>query len=158
MAQAVASRVFATKRQVQLWTDGGAIRCLPETDRQGRGRQRLYDPAELPYVALVSYLAKFQVQIGFLKYFAEWARHYTWDEPPCGKSGEFQRWCRRALKGEVESYILFWLNPGGMTSDRPNDQFLIPNWLSADDLQERLMGAGAGIVVNVRAVMTPHLP
>ena len=47
MAQAVADAIGANKRQVQIWTDAGILRCLPETDRQGRGRQRLYDPGLL---------------------------------------------------------------------------------------------------------------
>ena len=58
MAQAVADAVGATKRQIQLWTDGGAIRCLPETDRQGRGRQRLYEQSELPFAALVAHIER----------------------------------------------------------------------------------------------------
>ncbi len=76
MAQAVADAIGATKRQVQLWTDAGAIQCLPDTDRQGRGSQRLYSKDELPTAALVAAAAKAKLPIGILKRFAENLRQY----------------------------------------------------------------------------------
>ncbi len=77
MAQAVADAIGATKRQVQLWTDAGAIQCLPDTDRQGRGSQRLYTKDELPTAALVAAAAKAKLPIGILKRFAEHLRLYA---------------------------------------------------------------------------------
>ncbi len=77
MAQAVADAIGATKRQVQLWTDAGVIQCLPDTDRQGRGSQRLYSKDELPTAALVAAAAKAKLPIGILKRFAENLRLYT---------------------------------------------------------------------------------
>ena len=76
MAQAVADAIRATKRQVQLWTDAGVIQCLPDTDRQGRGSQRLYSKDELPTAALVAAAAKAKLPIGILKRFAENLRLY----------------------------------------------------------------------------------
>ena len=70
MAQAVADRIGATKRQVQIWTDAGAIRCIPESDHQGRGRQRLYDRSELPIAAIVAAMARCKLPIGHLVRFA----------------------------------------------------------------------------------------
>jgi len=71
MAQAVADAIGATKRQVQIWTDAGAIRCTPESDRQGRGRQRLYDRSELPVAALVAAMARCKLPIGHLLRFSD---------------------------------------------------------------------------------------
>lgn len=55
MAGELARMSGATKRQVQLWTDAGALRCVAGTDRQGRGRQRLYSEDEARYARLAAY-------------------------------------------------------------------------------------------------------
>ena len=84
MAQAVADAVGATKRQIQLWTDAGAIHCLPDTDRQGRGSQRLYTKDELPFIALVAAAAKAKLPIGVLTRFSEWVKDHFKAHPYTG--------------------------------------------------------------------------
>ena len=76
MAQALADRVGTSKRQVQIWTDAGAVACLPETDRQGRGRQRLYSTSEVPIAALVAVMARFKLPIGSLLLWSRAIRGY----------------------------------------------------------------------------------
>ena len=70
IAHAVADAIGATKRQVQVWTDAGAVHCLLETDRQGRGRQRRYHLNELPSAALVAQLARQLLSIGVIRAWA----------------------------------------------------------------------------------------
>ena len=95
MAQAVADAIGATKRQVQIWTDAGAVHCIPETDRMGRGRQRLYDQSELPKAAIIARLAEFQVPIGVLQQARKMVEvHLTFGT-------EYQE----ALEGRHESWI-----------------------------------------------------
>jgi len=66
MAQALANEANATKRQIQLWTDAGILRCLDGTDRQGRGRQRLYDDDEIKFSRFAAALAGLYLPIGVL--------------------------------------------------------------------------------------------
>ena len=77
MARELANAVGASKRQIQIWTDAGAIQCRSETDRLGRGKQRLYDAEELLYAAVSARLAELQLPIGRLKGFTEAMR--TWE-------------------------------------------------------------------------------
>ena len=87
MAQAVADAIGATKRQVQLWTDAGAIRCIPESDRQGRGRQRRYDRSELPVAALVAAMARCKLPIGHLLRFSDAIRDSVENRGSCIEDG-----------------------------------------------------------------------
>ena len=105
MAQAVADAVGATKRQVQLWSDAGAIQCFPETDRQGRGRQRLYPRSELPFAAMAAFLARYQIPIGMIRAWIHFTRmQLASDIPGPGRKAD---WYRRAFRGEEESYMTF---------------------------------------------------
>lgn len=158
MAQAVAVAIGATKRQVQIWTDAGAIRCIPETDRQGRGRQRLYDPVELPIAALVATMAKFQIPIGRIKEWSDVVRK----GPVHGKTegGEVvvdgpnsksrQEWVTDALRGKIKSFIAFYIDEEG------DFKYL---WLKSEGLGP-FFGSlvDGGIVISVHKVVNriPH--
>ncbi len=137
MAQAVANRVGATKRQIQLWTDGGVIHCLPETDRQGTGRQRLYPHSELPVVAVVAFLARSKMPIGDLKYWSGIIRELLTIPQFLGKRPALRKWYKAALRGEVESYVILdpfkKLGAPGFTRERmpPQGSYI---WLPEDKL------------------------
>ena len=109
MAQAFAEKVGATLRQVQLWTDQGVIKCLPETKHQGRGRKRLYDLSELPIGSLAAVLARMQFTIGVLEGYADIVRNFLHEKQP-ERHYEEERprdWYRRAFRAQVESWMVF---------------------------------------------------
>lgn len=138
MAQAVADKVGATKRQIQLWTDGGAIRCLPGTDRQGRGRQRLYDQSELPFAAFVTALARHKIPIGDLVAWCDKLRNAGWYD----HVSEANR--------NVETYFVLCGYP-----DHKGARII---WAG----KERKLGDApietAGIIINVRKMMDFNAP
>ena len=108
MAQAVADAIGATKRQVQLWTDAKIIKCIPETDRLGPGRQRHYERDEIPIAALVAATATFRLPIRLLDLLSCTIRHLVArgdDDLPSG-AGHPASWYRQALAGEFESFIV----------------------------------------------------
>ena len=148
MAQAVADAIGATKRQVQLWTDGGAIRCLPETDRQGRGRQRLYDQTELPFAALVAALATHKLPIGDLILWSRVVRTSLREFPFQGKKYT-KDWHEAAFRGEIESYIILRSHKG--------EQAAGLTWLDLDDTLKTLKLAGTAIVINVQETVSPFV-
>ena len=150
MAQAFGDAVGATKRQIQFWTDRGAVKCVAGTDQQGRGKQRLYDEAEIPIARLIAQMAAFQLPIGRLISAAEWIRVFTNPEgpgtyrkgPTKGLTGGFTAAeLRDALAGKHESFIL--LRPG-------IDSFL---WLDQKGMNRALKGS-AMIVIPVHEVVT----
>ena len=107
MAQALAEAIGATKRQVQIWTDAGAIRCIEGTDRQGTGRQRLYDPQEVPIAALIAKMAQLKAPIGTLLLGAHQIRtHLDGGFPPELHVKQSPAWFRRAVRGEISSYLV----------------------------------------------------
>ena len=121
MAQAVADAIGATKRQVQIWTDAGAVHCLPETDRQGRGRQRLYDLNELPLAALVATMARHRLPIGIIREWADSIRYGSVLVSPSGtkrfveiKGGRGKEWVEAALRGEIQTYLVFLSRQDGV--------------------------------------------
>ena len=113
MAKAVADAVGATKRQVQLWSDAGAIQCFPETDRQGRGRQRLYPRSELPFAAMAAFLARYQIPIGMIRAWIHFSRMQLEHDIP--ESRRKADWFQRAFRGEEESYMMFGAAEGHIT-------------------------------------------
>ena len=155
MAQAMADEVGATKRQIQLWTDGGALHCLPETDHQGTGRQRLYPRSELPVAAVVAFLARYKMPIGDLKHWSGSIRQlltYT----QLMKRSAHQKWCKAALRGDFESYLVLdpfkTLGVSGFTREGlpPQDSHI---WLHEDKLLATLREYPGAIVVNVRKMI-----
>ena len=137
MVQAFADAIGATKRQVQFWTDRGAVRCISETDLQGRGKQRHYDAAEIPIAALVAGMAKFQLPIGMLVMWSSQIRdlieHGDVEEGMPG--GQPADWYRRAIAGKHESFIVLragregfaWTNRKTANAIQKNDPiFSIP--------------------------------
>ena len=158
MAQAVADKVGATKRQIQLWTDGGAIHCLPETDHQGTGRQRLYPRSELPVAAVVAFLARYKMPIGDLKYWSSIIRELLTVPQFLGKRPAQQKWYKAALRGEVESYVVLdpfkKLGVTGFTRERlpPQGSYV---WMPEDKLLATLRANPGAIVVNVRKMIAP---
>jgi len=136
MAQAVADAVGATKRQVQIWTDAGVLRCLPGTDRQGRGRQRLYDEDELRFAVLARYLAHYyQIPIGVLKEFTDLVRGAM-------ASGARAKWCRAAWQGDVQSSIL--------NRAQQQDAFI---WRTTDEILKLLPLTDGAVVINIHKIM-----
>lgn len=121
MAQAFADAIGASKRQVQHWTDRGAIKCIPATDQQGRGKQRHYDEEEIPIARLVAQMAAFQLPIGRLVWMANAIRsqvqHGSTEK---GTPGGFPAsWHRKALAGGHESYLVLRASRGSiMWTDR----------------------------------------
>ena len=146
MAQAVADAVGATKRQIQIWTDAGAIDCLPETDRQGRGRQRLYDKSELPIAALIAYLARYKLPIGSLQLASIAVREFL-NDPDIPQ--EDREWARAALKGDIESYMVFSIM---RHKDPRRARF---TWRTRDQLLGILENYDGQLIVNVRKVIAP---
>jgi hypothetical protein len=138
MAQAVATAVRASKRQVQIWTDAGVLHCLPATDRQGRGRQRLYERDELRFAALARCLAQLTpAPIGVLLKIVDLVRAKL-------AAGEN----RAAWLGQEESCIVV----GGPYG--PLGQFLI-HWNKPDvALRQAYDQLGVAVIVNVRAIMS----
>lgn len=112
MAQAVADAIGATKRQVQTWTDAGVLKCRPETNRLGRGRQRIYDRDELPIGAIIAAVAKFQFHIGSLINLSNAIRGVTSGTSNMARP-KYLGFCHRMLQGKEASYILI-LEPGGL--------------------------------------------
>ena len=131
MAQAVADAIGATKRQVQLWTDTGAIRCIPDTDRQGRGRQRLYTRSELPIAALVAEMARCKLPIGALIRFSQAIRAFIE---------------RKVITFKDGGYILLEV------SDESDPWFV---WCGDESVVgEHLEKLRSGVLLNVNKIMT----
>ena len=107
MAQAVADTVGATKRQIQIWTDGGVLECRPETDRRGRGRQRIYDHAELKYAAMATMLSRMNFSIGDLKRFVTFARIELEVEPVPGIRKKRAKWLIMGLEPGKPPFHVF---------------------------------------------------
>ena len=147
MAQAVADAVGATKRQVQLWSDAGAIQCFPETDRQGRGRQRLYPRSELPFAAMAAFLAQYQIPIGMIRAWIYFTRmQLVSDIPGPGPKAD---WYRRAFRGEEESYMMFRAAKGVITGSF--------GWNDRRIMIEGITHNRGYIVLNVRKVIAPFV-
>ncbi len=143
MAQAVADAVGATKRQVQLWSDAGTIQCFPETDRQGRGRQRLYPRAELPFAALAAFLARYQIPIGMIRAWIHFTRMQLASDIP--GSRRKADWYRRAFRGQEESYMMFQAAKGPVTGSY--------TWTDRTIMVENVTHNLGYIVPNVRKVI-----
>ena len=136
MAQAVADIV-------------GAIHCLPGTDRQGRGRQRLYDQTELPFAALVAALVMHKLPIGDLIIWSKAVRLELGGDIPF-KRGKYKKaWHEAAFKGKVESYIILPSHAGSPAAGLA--------WLDLDDTLKELKLAGTAIVINVRETLSPFV-
>ncbi len=147
MAQGVADAVGATKRQVQLWSDAGAIQCFPETDRQGRGRQRLYPRSELPFAAMAAFLARYQIPIGMIRAWIHFTRmQLASDIPGPGRKAD---WYRRAFRGEEESYMTFGAAEGVVTGSY--------GWNDRRIMIEGITHNRGHIVLNVRKVIAPFV-
>ncbi len=147
MAQAVADAVGATKRQVQLWSDAGAIQCLPETDRQGRGRQRLYPRTELPFAVMAAFLARYQIPIGMIRAWIGFSRMQLASDIP--GSGRKADWYRRAFRGEEESYMMF-----GTAEEVITENF---GWNDRRIMIDGVTHNHGYIVLNVRKVIAPFV-
>ena len=147
MAQAVADAVGATKRQVQLWSDAGAIQCLPGTDRQGRGRQRKYARSELPFAAMAAFLARYQIPIGMIRAWTHFTRmQLASDIPGPGPKAD---WYQRAFRGEVESYMMFGAAEGHITGSYV--------WTDRKKMIEHITHNSGQIALNVRKVIRPFV-
>ncbi len=144
MAQAVADAIGASKRQVQLWTDAGALLCVAETNRQGRGRQRLYEPAELPVAKLVAAMARFKVPIGTLILWSRMIRSSLGHVPISPKDEYTPEWYRAALEGKVQSYLTLRIDHGVESV----------SWTNQKHMLEQLEISPGAIVIHVKNVVT----
>ena len=145
MAQALADAVGARKRQVQIWTDAGILRCLSGTDRQGRGKQRLYDPSEKSFAALAARMADVKTPIGDMSDWMRLIRGCAAKGDP--KEGTPTEAYRTALAGETDSWLVFarkraltWSEDFGWV-------------LNKKDLDELLISQPSVVVVNVVVTM-----
>ncbi len=150
MAQAVADAVGATKRQVQLWSDAGAIQCFPETDRQGRGRQRLYSRSELPFAAMAAFLTRYQIPIGMIRAWIHFTRMQMASDIEIVSGTPPKRgadWYRKAFRGQEESYMMFQAAERGHTGSY--------SWTDRTIMVENVTHNLGYIVLNVRKVIAP---
>lgn len=138
MAQALADEIGATKRQVQIWTDGGVLRCLLETDRQGRGRQRLYDPGEVKFGVLAARMAQLNMAIGHLQPWMLLVREGWQNGSSDGVSpSEYQA----ALRGESDSWLVF--------KNEMQRKFSYGWLLNRDDMEKFIEEESAMVIINV---------
>lgn len=138
MAQAIADEIGATKRQVQIWTDAGVLCCMPETDRKGRGRQRLYNTGEVAFGALAARMANLNMPIGHLQRWMRLVRE-VWDEG--SSDGTPPSEYRAALRGEFESWLVF------KNEERTRINY---GWLlKRDELEKFMAEESAMVVINV---------
>jgi len=141
MAQALADEVGATKRQIQLWTDAGALQAFPELQhRPGRGRQRLYPRSEIRYAAMAAELGRYQIPIGRIAGALSCARAEIADR--FGTSN-YARWCRKAWRGGVQSCFLFY----------PDGGFA---WCPPELVMVKLSHGYGAIVVPVHTIVSHH--
>ncbi len=145
MAQAFGDAVGATKRQIQFWTDRGAVKCVAGTDQQGRGKQRLYDEAEIPIARLIAQMAAFQLPIGRLIESAHLIRGFAnlqgrGTTAPRQPGGFPASWHHAALAGKHESFIC--LRPG-------IDSFM---WTDRKKMKE-MVDINAVIVIPVHEIV-----
>lgn len=145
MAQALADGSAASKRQVQIWTDAGILRCVPGTDRQGRGKQRLYEPSEMAFAALAARMADVKTPIGDMSRWMGNVREGVAKGDP--KDGIPAAAYRAALAGETESWLVYarkralgWSEKYGWTLDKK-------------DVVELLMSETSVVVVSVQVTM-----
>ena len=143
MAKAVADAAGTTKRRVQLWTDAGALHCYPETNRLGRGRQRLYPRTELPFAAVAHAMAENEIRVWRIAEACNWVRAEMADRFGNTKHA---RWCRSAWSGKTNSYFLF--------GPPPSDSF---GWMSGEKLMDLLHAGRTGIVIPVHTVISPFV-
>lgn len=107
----VIRRTGAKKRSLQLWTDAGIVRVAPSTDRAGSGVHRRYEEGEERLIAILAGLAKLNVPIGWLKYFAsEFRKRFaneirSHDHPTVSKNNI--RALERASAGIGNNFLLF---------------------------------------------------
>ncbi len=154
MAQAFGDSVGATKRQIQIWTDAGLLNCLRGTNRQGRGRQRLYDHSEKPAAAFISRLAAYGIPIGDIGIYSSLFRaclSHLFDK----KDGDNSRnWYRDALYGKHESWIMMERKTN--TSSDPLKLHINLIWVDRNTMIRKLEDQTTYIVMNVMKTLTPY--
>ncbi len=144
MAQALATAVGTTKRRVQLWTDAGALHCFSETDRLGRGHQRLYPRSELPFAAIAHAMAENEIRVSRIAGACNIVRAEMADS--FGNT-QYARFCRSAWSGKTDSYFLFGAPPSKSFA-----------WMSWEQLKDVLRaGNRTGIIIPVHTVISPFV-
>ena len=162
LANAFGKQIGASLRQVQLWTDQGVIKCLPETKHLGRGRKRLYDPLELPVGALVTVLARFGFTIGILHDYADTVRNFLLERQPVSLYHQRSRgWFRAALRGNFDTWMVFIPElvrerlPGEQGT--PSNERLAFSWEGEPAIAKLLRTRRAATLVSVRQVISPFV-
>ena len=109
-------------RQIQFWTDATVLHALPESDRQGRGRHRVYlaNPpwhGERTFCLIAAELNRMNLPVGAMKRVNDFFRASIGptEKPPRGgwKLAMSNNSIGRALLGELSMVII---RPGGGAS------------------------------------------
>jgi hypothetical protein len=109
-------------RQIQFWTDATVLHALPESDRQGRGRHRVYLAAppwhgERTFCLIAAELNRMSLPVGAMKRVNDFFRANIGptEKPPRGgwKLAMSNNSIGRALLGELSVVII---RPGGGAS------------------------------------------
>jgi hypothetical protein len=146
MANAFAAECGATKRQIQEWTRRGVIQCVPGTELQGRGRQRLYDLSEAGFAAFGACLAQAKLPIGELIQAVRVVRTEM-DESVRHIPGGDPDFYRRAWQGKEESFfvITHW-------GDNPSYA-----WIRLETLPKMMDMRAVVTVVNIKQAVSPFV-
>ena len=154
MAQALADAIGASKRQVQLWTDAAVIHCRPDTDRQGTGRRRLYDPEEIPIAAIVAAMARLKLPIGTLILGSIAIRNSLNVDFGEAQGKHPRDWFKAALRGEVDSYLM--MRPDRLAAQiRETALKHSVSWNDKEALDAMLENSQSLVVINVRKAVSP---
>src|SRR4051812_35211978 len=67
-------------RTIQFWTDAGVLQAAPESDRQGRGRHRVYDATppyhgELAWTLIAAELHRLHAPVGVMRRLIQFLRN-----------------------------------------------------------------------------------
>ena len=148
LMQALADAVGATKSQIQFWTDHKILGYLPGTGG-GQGHNRVYPRSELPFAAMARSFAAHGVQVGAIGLAVSGARKELNPHPTL--KGAKPHWYRRALRGDVKSYMVLSWWPHGDGSEP-----LMFTWVESDQLLEKMSDTHGAIVLNVQRVLSPY--
>src|SRR5215207_240810 len=107
----LAEEAGVSLRAIQVWSDAGILRARPATDRQGRGRHRLYDASpplhgERTFALIAAELSKLLVPMGVMRRIIDDLREEVRRAKANPSAVEL------ALRG-VEVLLLFALNDKG---------------------------------------------
>jgi hypothetical protein len=147
LANSIANAIGATKRQVQLWTDAGALQCLPETDRQGSGRKRQYEPIELVVGGMIAAMARYQMPVGRLKQVAELVRENIANADKL--AGADAKKISDGFNGNGTMFYLLAEKLTGRQEDTEFENYQLISIFDSKKLQQTLMQYHSAVTLNV---------